>query len=167
MKLMKTKLVEFIKKIVRREAKKIVKEMVEEQVQMQLQEIMMGEQVAPKRVTKEKVYTKNATLNEILNETVNDPNYTPIPAEGAPAEIPTLGGKTFTSADAQGMGHRFQNMMQPQQQGGGLGTDAELMARRQGTTLEALPEKTKDALTKDYSGFMDKVKEADAKRKGK
>ena len=155
-----SKIVSLIKEIVRQEVQKEVREIfIKEGMKSMAQKSTMVEdkvvEVLPKRKPepKEKVsYTKNPVLNDILNETAN---------AGEMDEYPTMGNKTFNSAEMAGM-MGYGNMM----------GDAE--SRRKASAIQTAQavgvnpsdpavEDVMGALTKDYRGVMNALKDRDNK----
>ena len=89
----KSKLVELIKEVVRREVKKQVNEIfISEEKEISLSETISKPK--PKKVIKKKPikqYSKDKTLNEVLNNT------RPLGSSGQTEEYPTLGGGVLGS----------------------------------------------------------------------
>jgi len=145
----KSKLVELIKEVVRREVKKQVNEIfISEEKEISLSETISKPK--PKKVIKKKPkkqYSKDKTLNEVLNNT------RPLGSSGQTEEYPTLGGGVLGSdnmAEVLGYGDlgRGQNKEKAREVG------AVQTIKKAGVAVDAVPEEVQNALTRDYSGLM-------------
>ena len=144
----KNKLKNIIELVVRKEVKKQLSEIfINEEKEIKLSEVVS--KPTPKRVIKKKPkkqYSKNKALNEVLNNT------NPL-GTSETDEYPSLGGGVLGSdnmAEVLGYGDL------------GRGQDKEMareMAavdtiKKQGVSVDQVPEGVQDALTRDYSGLM-------------
>ena len=151
----KDELIKIIELVVRKEIKKQLSEIfINDKKEIKLAETISKPKPKVKQKPK-KQYTKDKALNEVLNNTK------PL---GAPMEdeYPTLGGGVLGSdnmADVLGYGNL------------GMGKNKERareMAavdtiKKQGVSVDQVPEDVQNALTRDYSGLM---KAMDKKKKG-
>ena len=152
----KSKLRNIIELVVRKEVKKQLSEIfINEEKEIKLSETISKPK--PKKVINKpkKQYTKNKALNEVLNNTK------PL-GTSETDEYPSLGGGVLGSdnmAEVLGYGDL------------GRGQDKEMareMAavdtiKKQGVSVDQVPEDVQNALTRDYSGLM---KAIDKKKKG-
>ena len=143
----KNKLKNIIELVVRKEVKKQLSEIfINEEKEIKLAETIS--KPIPKKVVKKtkKQYSKNPALNEVLNNT------NPL-GTSETDEYPSLGGGVLGSdnmAEVLGYGDL------------GRGQDKEVareMAavdtiKKQGVSVDAVPEGVQNALTRDYSGLM-------------
>ena len=144
----KNKLKNIIELVVRKEVKKQLSEIfINEEKEISLSETISKPK--PKKVVNKpkKQYSKNPALNEVLNNT------NPLGSSGQTDEYPSLGGGVLGSdnmAEVLGYGDlgRGQNKE----------TAREMAAvdsiKKQGVSVDAVPEGVQDALTRDYSGLM-------------
>jgi len=154
----KNDLIKIIELVVRKEIKKQLSEIfINEEKEIKLSEVVS--KPIPKKVIKKKPkkqYTKDSTLNEVLNNTK------PLGSSGQTDEYPTLGGGVLGSdnmADVLGYGDL------------GMGNNKERareMAavdtiKKQGVSVDQVPEDVQNALTRDYSGLMKAISK---KKKG-
>ena len=142
----KDELIKIIELVVRKEVKKQMTEIfINDKKEIKLAETISKPKPKVKQKPK-KQYTSNQALNEVLNNTK------PL---GAPMEdeYPTLGGGVLGSdnmADVLGYGNL------------GMGNNKERareMAavdsiKKQGVSVDQVPEDVQNALTRDYSGLM-------------
>ena len=150
----KKELIKIIELVVRKEVKKQMTEIfINDEKEMSLSETISKPKVAKKKSKKQ--YTKNKVLNEVLNNTK------PLGSQEQ-EDYPTLGGGVLGSdnmADVLGYGNL------------GMGKNKERareMAavdtiKKQGVSVDQVPEDVQNALTRDYSGLM---KAMDKKKKG-
>ena len=143
----KNKLKNIIELVVRKEVKKQLSEIfINEEKEISLAETIS--QPKPKKVINKpkKQYSKNPALNEVLNQTK------PLGASETD-EYPSLGGGVLGSdnmAEVLGYGDL----------GGGQNKEVarEMAAvdtiKKQGVSVDAVPEGVQNALTRDYSGLM-------------
>jgi hypothetical protein len=151
----KNKLRNIIELVVRKEVKKQLSEIfINEKEEIKLAETIS--QPKPKKVINKpkKQYTKNTALNEVLNQTK--------PLGTMDDEYPTLGGGVLGSdnmADVLGYGDlgRGQNKERAREM---AAVDS---IKKQGVSVDQVPEDVQNALTRDYSGLM---KAIDKKKKG-
>ena len=152
----KNKLRNIIELVVRKEVKKQLSEIfINEEKEISLSETISKPK--PKKVIKKpkKQYTKNTALNEVLNNTK------PLGTSDID-EYPTLGGGVLGSdnmAEVLGYGDlgRGQNKEKAREVG------AVQTIKKQGVSVDQVPEDVQNALTRDYSGLM---KAIDKKKKG-
>ena len=152
----KNKLRNIIELVVRKEVKKQLSEIfINEEKEIKLAETISTSK--PKKVINKpkKQYTKDKALNEVLNNT--KPLGTPMEDE-----YPTLGGGVLGSdnmAEVLGYGDlgRGQNKERAREM---AAVDS---IKKQGVSVDQVPEDVQNALTRDYSGLM---KAMDKKKKG-
>tara|TARA_R100000742_G_C4278408_1_gene101166 strand:+ start:1878 stop:2366 length:489 start_codon:yes stop_codon:yes gene_type:complete len=154
----KSKLVELIKEVVRREVKKQVNEIfISEEKEISLSETISKPK--PKKVIKKKPkkqYSKDKTLNEVLNNT------RPLGSSGQTEEYPTLGGGVLGSDNmAEVLGYGDLGGVQNKERAREFGAVDTI--KKAGVSVDSVPEGLQDALTRDYSGLM---KAIDKKKKG-
>ena len=143
----KDKLRNIIELIVRKEIKKQLSEIfINEKEEIKLAETISKPK--PKKVIKKpkKQYTKNAALNEVLNNTK------PLGSQEQ-EDWPTLGGGVLGSdnmAEVLGYGDlgKGQNKEKAREMA------AVDTIKKQGVSVDAVPEGVQNALTRDYSGLM-------------
>ena len=144
----KNDLIKIIELVVRKEVKKQMTEIfINEEKEISLSEtISKPKPNIVKKKTKKK-YSKNPALNEVLNNT------NPLGASGQTDEYPSLGGDVLGSdnmAEVLGYGDLGR--------GGNKEKAREMAAvdsiKKQGVSVDAVPEGVQDALTRDYSGLM-------------
>ena len=144
----KNDLIKIIELVVRKEVKKQMTEIfINEEKEIKLSETISKPK--PKVIKKKakKKYSKNPALNEVLNNT------NPLGSSGQTEEYPSLGGGVLGSdnmADVLGYGDlgRGQNKEQAREMA------AVDTIKKQGVSIDAVPEGVQDALTRDYSGLM-------------
>ena len=144
----KSKLRNIIELVVRKEVKKQLSEIfINEEKEIKLSEVVS--KPTPKRVIKKKPkkqYSKNKALNEVLNNT------NPL-GTSETDEYPSLGGGVLGSdnvAEVLGYGDlgRGQNKEMAREMA------AVDTIKKQGVSVDQVPEGVQDALTRDYSGLM-------------
>ena len=144
----KNKLKNIIELVVRKEVKKQLSEIfINEDKEIKLSEVVS--KPTPKRVIKKKPkkqYSKNKALNEVLNNT------NPL-GTSETDEYPSLGGGVLGSdnvAEVLGYGDlgRGQNKEMAREMA------AVDTIKKQGVSVDQVPEGVQDALTRDYSGLM-------------
>jgi len=153
----KSKLKNIIELVVRKEVKKQLSEIfINEEKEISLSETISKPK--PKKVVNKpkKQYSKNPALNEVLNNT------NPLGSSGQTDEYPSLGGGVLGSdnmAEVLGYGDlgRGQNKEKAREMA------AVDTIKKQGVSVDAVPEGVQDALTRDYSGLM---KAINKKKKG-
>jgi len=144
----KNKLKNIIELVVRKEVKKQLSEIfINEEKEIKLAETISKPK--PKKVVNKpkKQYSKNPALNEVLNNTK------PLGSSGQTDEYPTLGGGILGSdnmADVLGYGNlgRGQNKEKAREMA------AVDTIKKQGVSVDSVPEDVQNALTRDYSGLM-------------
>ena len=144
----KSKLKNIIELVVRKEVKKQLSEIfINEENEISLSETISKPK--PKKVVNKpkKQYSKNPALNEVLNNT------NPLGSSGQTDEYPSLGGGVLGSdnmAEVLGYGDlgRGQNKEKAREMA------AVDTIKKQGVSVDAVPEGVQDALTRDYSGLM-------------
>jgi len=144
----KNKLKNIIELVVRKEVKKQLSEIfINEEKEISLSETISKPK--PKKVVNKpkKQYSKNPALNEVLNNT------NPLGSSGQTDEYPSLGGGVLGSdnmAEVLGYGDlgRGQNKEKAREMA------AVDTIKKQGVSVDSVPEGVQDALTRDYSGLM-------------
>ena len=133
----------------------LIREIVRQEVQKEVKKIFIKEDIKhtsiiPKRKKpKEVSYTKDPTLNKILNETAQSQEF---------EEYPTMGDKTYTTSNmAEALGYGYSD--EAKREIGAVQT-----AQAAGVNPENVPEEVMGALTKDYRGVMNALKERDDKK---
>ena len=152
----KNKLRNIIELVVRKEVKKQLSEIfINEEKEIKLAETISTSK--PKKVINKpkKQYTKDKALNEVLNNTK------PLGSQEQ-EDWPTLGGGVLGSdnmAEVLGYGDlgKGQNKEKAREMA------AVDTIKKQGVSVDAVPEGVQNALTRDYSGLM---KAMDKKKKG-
>ena len=145
----KSKLVELIKEVVRREVKKQVNEIfISEEKEISLSETISKPK--PKKVIKKKPkkqYSKDKTLNEVLNNT------RPLGSSGQTEEYPTLGGGVLGSDNmAEVLGYGNLGGVQNKERAREMAAVDTI--KKAGVSVDQVPEDVQNALTRDYSGLM-------------
>ncbi len=143
----KNKLKNIIELVVRKEVKKQLSEIfINEEKEIKLAETIS--KPIPKKVVKKtkKQYSKNPALNEVLNNT------NPL-GTSETDEYPSLGGGVLGSDNmAEVLGYGDLGRGQDKE------TAREMAAvdtiKKQGVSVDAVPEGVQNALTRDYSGLM-------------
>lgn len=144
----KNDLIKIIELVVRKEIKKQMTEIfINDEKEISLSETISKPK--PKVVKKKtkKQYSKNKALNEVLNNT------NPLGSSGQTEEYPSLGGGVLGSdnmAEVLGYGDlgRGQNKEQAREM---AAVDS---IKKQGVSVDQVPEDVQNALTRDYSGLM-------------
>ena len=150
----KKELIKIIELVVRKEVKKQMTEIfINDEKEMSLSETISKPKVAKKKSKKQ--YTKNKVLNEVLNNTK------PLGSQEQ-EDYPTLGGGVLGSdnmAEVLGYGDlgKGQNKERAREMA------AVDTIKKQGVSVDQVPEDVQNALTRDYSGLM---KAIDNKKKG-
>ena len=152
----KSKLVQTLREIIKREVQKEVKKIfINEgyQTPKAQNDSNYVPEVLPKRKSqKEQVsYVKDPVLNKVLNETAQ---------QNEMEEYPTMGGGTFDTsrmAEMMGYGSQFGN---PEMKRQSIGVTT---AQAAGVDPDSVPENVMNALTKDYSGVMKALDKKDGK----
>ena len=144
----KNDLIKIIELVVRKEVKKQMTEIfINDEKEISLSEtISKPKPKVVKKKTKKK-YSKNKALNEVLNNT------NPLGSSGQTEEYPSLGGGVLGSdnmAEVLGYGDlgRGQNKEQAREM---AAVDS---IKKQGVSVDQVPEDVQNALTRDYSGLM-------------
>lgn len=152
----KDKLLKIIELVVRKEIKKQLTEIfINDKEEIKLAEVVSKPKSKVKQKPK-KQYSKDKTLNEVLNNT------RPLGSTGQSDEYPSLGGGVLGSdnmADVLGYGDlgKGQNKERAREMA------AVDTIKKQGVSVDAVPEDVQNALTRDYSGLM---KAINNKKKG-
>ena len=145
----KNDLIKIIELVVRKEVKKQMTEIfINEEKEISLSETIS--KPTPKKVINKKPkkqYTKDKALNEVLNQTK------PLGSSGQTEEYPSLGGGvlgTDNMAEVLGYGDlgRGQNKEVAREMA------AVDTIKKQGVSVDQVPEDVQNALTRDYSGLM-------------
>jgi hypothetical protein len=152
----KDELIKIIELVVRKEVKKQMTEIfINDKEEIKLAEVVSKPKSKVKQKPK-KQYSKDKTLNEVLNNT------RPLGSTGQSDEYPSLGGGVLGSdnmADVLGYGDlgKGQNKERAREMA------AVDTIKKQGVSVDAVPEDVQNALTRDYSGLM---KAINKKKKG-
>tara|TARA_Y100000361_G_scaffold4022_1_gene3453 strand:+ start:527 stop:997 length:471 start_codon:yes stop_codon:yes gene_type:complete len=152
----KSKLVQMLREIIKREVQKEVKKIfINEGYQTpkaQNNSNYVPEVLPKPKSQREQVsYVKDPMLNKVLNETAQ---------QNEMEEYPTMGGGTFDTsrmAEAMGYGGQFGN---PEMKRQSIGVTT---AQAAGVNPDSVPEDVMKALTKDYSGVMKALDKKDGK----
>ena len=152
----KSKLVQMLREIIKREVQKEVKKIfINEgyQTPKAQNDSNYVPEVLPKpKSQREQVsYVKDPMLNKVLNETAQ---------QNEMEEYPTMGGGTFDTsrmAEMMGYGSQFGN---PEMKRQSIGVTT---AQAAGVDPDSVPENVMNALTKDYSGVMKALDKKDGK----
>ena len=152
----KSKLVQMLREIIKREVQKEVKKIfINEGYQTpkaQNNSNYVPEVLPKPKSQREQVsYVKDPMLNKVLNETAQ---------QNEMEEYPTMGGGTFDTsrmAEAMGYGGQFGN---PEMKRQSIGVTT---AQAAGVNPDSVPEDVMKALTKDYSGAMKALDKKDGK----
>jgi hypothetical protein len=150
--------VKLLRKVVREEVRKAVKDALNEQKvnHKQVMDHGMDLHSLTEQPRAKKKFTKNSMLNDILNETAASADFSTM-REGPVVmqeEYPSIGN--FKSEMAESFG-----ISRPPQSLANTGINGEAVNMNNETVA-----KTVNAMTKDYSAMMNKMKEMD-KQKGK
>jgi len=152
----KDELIKIIELVVLKEVKKQMTEIfINDKEEIKLAEVVSKPKSKVKQKPK-KQYSKDKTLNEVLNNT------RPLGSTGQSDEYPSLGGGVLGSdnmADVLGYGDlgKGQNKERAREMA------AVDTIKKQGVSVDAVPEDVQNALTRDYSGLM---KAINKKKKG-
>ena len=154
----KNDLIKIIELVVRKEVKKQMTEIfINEDKEIKLSEtISKPKPKVKKQITKKKQYSKNSTLNEVLNNT------NPLGQQAKSDDYPTLGGGVLGSDNmAEVLGYGSLGGAQNKERAREMAAVDTI--KKQGVSVDQVPEGVQDALTRDYSGLM---KAMDKKKKG-
>ena len=145
----KNKLKKIIELVVRKEVKKQLSEIFinEQTEEVKLSEVISTpKQKAKKRIVKKKQYSKNPALNEVLNNT------NPL-GKSQQDEYPSLGGGVLGSDNmAEVLGYGNLGGVQNKERAREMAAVDTI--KKQGVSVDSVPEGVQDALTRDYSGLM-------------
>ena len=145
----KNKLKNIIELVVRKEVKKQLSEIFinEQTEEVKLSEVISTpKQKAKKRIVKKKQYSKNPALNEVLNNT------NPL-GKSQQDEYPSLGGGVLGSDNmAEVLGYGNLGGVQNKERAREMAAVDTI--KKQGVSVDSVPESVQDALTRDYSGLM-------------
>ena len=152
----KNDLIKVIELVVRKEVKKQVTEIfINDKEEIKLSEVISKPKPKVKKQIVKKQYSKNTALNEVLNKTK------PL-GSSQTDEYPSLGGGVLGSdnmAEVLGYG----NLGKGQNKEMAREMAAVDTIKKQGVSVDQVPEGVQDALTRDYSGMM---KAIDKKKTG-
>ena len=145
----KNELIKIIELVVRKEVKKQMTEIfINDKEEIKLSETIS--KPTPKKVIKKKSkkqYTKDKALNEVLNNTK------PLGSSGQTDEYPTLGGGILGSDNmADVLGYGDLGMGQNKERAREMAAVDTI--KKQGVSVDQVPEDVQNALTRDYSGLM-------------
>tara|TARA_R100001369_G_scaffold34551_2_gene59587 strand:+ start:125 stop:607 length:483 start_codon:yes stop_codon:yes gene_type:complete len=153
----KSKLKNIIELVVRKEIKKQLSEIfINEDKEIKLSEVISKPKPNIVKKKTKKQYTKNSTLNEVLNNT------NPLGQQAKSDDYPTLGGGVLGSDNmAEVLGYGSLGGAQNKERAREMAAVDTI--KKQGVSVDQVPEGVQDALTRDYSGLM---KAMDKKKKG-
>ena len=154
----KNELVKIIELVVRKEVKKQLSEIfINEEKEISLSETISKPKPKVVKQKPKKQYTKNKALNEVLNQTK------PLGSQGQEQEEwPSLGGGVLGSDNmADILGYGDLGMGQNKERAREMAAVDTI--KKQGVSVDQVPEDVVNALTRDYSGLM---KAMDKKKKG-
>ena len=144
----KNDLIKIIELVVRKEVKKQMTEIfINEEKEIKLSETIS--ELKPKKVVNKpkKQYSKNPVLNEVLNNTK------PLGSSGQTDEYPSLGGGVLGSDNmVEVLGYGNLGGVQNKEQAREMAAVDTI--KKQGVSVDAVPEGVQNALTRDYSGLM-------------
>tara|TARA_R100000458_G_C8271825_1_gene246594 strand:- start:1539 stop:2012 length:474 start_codon:yes stop_codon:yes gene_type:complete len=148
--------VKILRRVIREEVRAAVKEILTEQSTNHNKVMSHGMDLSnmannPRR--KKKQFSKNAMLNDILNETSGIPSDGPIVSQGM-SDYPSIGNFRSDMADSFGQSRQAQSLAS-------TGINGEPVNMNNEGVATAV-----NAMTRDYSAMMSKMKEMD-KQKGK
>jgi hypothetical protein len=144
----KNDLIKIIELVVRKEIKKQLSEIfINDKEEIKLAEVISKPEPIKVLNKPKKQYSKNIALNEVLNNT------NPLGSSGQTEEYPSLGGGVLGSDNmAEVLGYGDLGKGQNKE------TAREMAAvdtiKKQGVSVDAVPEGVQNALTRDYSGLM-------------
>ena len=144
----KNKLKNIIELVVRKEVKKQMTEIfINDKEEIKLSEVISTPKPkAKKRIVKKKQYSKNTALNEVLNNT------NPL-GKSQQDEYPSLGGGVLGSDNmAEVLGYGNLGGVQNKERAREMAAVDTI--KKQGVSVDSVPEGVQDALTRDYSGLM-------------
>ena len=143
----KNDLIKIIELVVRKEVKKQMTEIfINEDKEIKLAEVVSKPE--PKKVLNKpkKQYSKNTALNEVLNNT------NPL-GKSQQDEYPSLGGGVLGSDNmAEVLGYGNLGGVQNKERAREMAAVDTI--KKQGVSVDSVPEGVQDALTRDYSGLM-------------
>ena len=143
----KNDLIKIIELVVRKEVKKQMTEIfINEDREIKLAEVVSKPE--PKKVLNKpkKQYSKNTALNEVLNNT------NPL-GKSQQDEYPSLGGGVLGSDNmAEVLGYGNLGGVQNKERAREMAAVDTI--KKQGVSVDSVPEGVQDALTRDYSGLM-------------
>ena len=152
----KNELIKIIELVVRKEVKKQMTEIfINDKKEIKLAETISKPKLKVKQKPK-KQYSKDKTLNEVLNNT------RPLGSTGQTDEYPSLGGGVLGSDNmAKVLGYGDLGKGQNKERAREMAAVDTI--KKQGVSVDAVPEDVQNALTRDYSGLM---KAINKKKKG-
>ena len=141
----KNDLIKIIELVVRKEVKKQMTEIfINDKEEIKLSEVISKPKVK-KQITK-KQYSKNTALNEVLNNT------NPL-GKSQQDEYPSLGGGVLGSSNmAEVLGYGDLGGVQNKERAREMAAVDTI--KKQGVSVDQVPEGVQNALTRDYSGLM-------------
>ena len=152
----KNDLIKIIELVVRKEVKKQVTEIfINDKEEIKLSEVISKPKPKAKKQIVKKQYSKNTALNEVLNNT------NPL-GKSQQDEYPSLGGGVLGSDNmAEVLGYGNLGGVQNKEMAREMAAVDTI--KKQGVSVDQVPEGVQDALTRDYSGLM---KAIDKKKTG-
>ena len=142
----KNDLIKIIELVVRKEVKKQMTEIfINDKEEIKLSEVISKPKVVKKKTKKQ--YSKNTALNEVLNNT------NPLGSSGQTDEYPSLGGGVLGSDNmAEVLGYGNLGGVQNKEMAREMAAVDTI--KKQGVSVDQVPEGVQNALTRDYSGLM-------------
>jgi hypothetical protein len=152
----KSKLKNIIELVVRKEIKKQLSEIfINDKEEIKLSEVISKPKPKAKKQIVKKQYSKNTALNEVLNNT------NPL-GKSQQDEYPSLGGGVLGSDNmAEVLGYGNLGGVQNKEMAREMAAVDTI--KKQGVSVDQVPEGVQNALTRDYSGLM---KAIDKKKTG-
>ena len=143
----KNDLIKIIELVVRKEVKKQMTEIfINDKEEIKLSEVISKPKPKAKKQIVKKQYSKNTALNEVLNNT------NPL-GKSQQDEYPSLGGGVLGSDNmAEVLGYGNLGGVQNKEMAREMAAVDTI--KKQGVSVDQVPEGVQDALTRDYSGLM-------------
>lgn len=141
----KTNIRQVIRKMVREEVALAISEVITELKQPTQQ---VSQPQPKKKIVEKKTFTKNSIINDVLNETESE------------GEWKSVGKKSHTTEEISNIvGGDYGEMMSTK-------PSADQMVISSGGNPDSVPNKTKSALTRDYSGIVEAMAKSSRKKRG-
>jgi hypothetical protein len=144
----KNDLIKIIELVVRKEIKKQLSEIfINDKEEIKLAEVISKPEPIKVLNKPKKQYSKNIALNEVLNNT------NPLGSSGQTEEYPSLGGGVLGSDNmAEVLGYGNLGGVQNKELAREMAAVDTI--KKQGVSVDQVPEGVQNALTRDYSGLM-------------